>query len=87
VRRISRAEFLSHKRAQGPVIAPAMERSWFADDTGLIGTVFLDVSDQDWNFVVLAPDAEGVYRWATGDGGMRTLEEAERALTAAISNL
>jgi hypothetical protein len=86
VRRISRAEFQSHERAHGPVLAPAMERSWFADDAGLIGTVFLDVLDQDWNFVVLAPDAEGVYRWIAGNGGMNTQEDAELALTVEMSN-
>ena len=82
VRRISRAEYRSHELAQGPVMAPAMERSWFADDKGLIGTVFLDVYDKDWNYAVLAPDAEGVYRWVAGNGGMATQEEAEEALTA-----
>jgi hypothetical protein len=82
VRRISRAEYLSHKRARGPVIAPAMEKAWFADDGGRIGTVFLDVSDRDWNFVVLAPDSEGEYRWVAGNGGMNTQEEAEQALAA-----
>jgi hypothetical protein len=86
VRRISRVEFRSHNLANGPVMAPAMERSWFADDKGLIGTVFLDVSEQDWNFVVLAPDSEGVYRWVAGDGGMDTQEKAECALTAEMSN-
>jgi hypothetical protein len=63
-------------------MAPAMEKAWFADDKGRIGTVFLDVSDKDWNFAVLAPDAEGEYRWVAGNGGMDTQEEAEQALTA-----
>ena len=42
----------------------------------------MDVSDKDWNYAVLAPDAEGVYRWVAGNGGMDTKEEAEQALTA-----
>ena len=87
VSRISRAEYQSHKLAHGPLMAPAMERSWFADDEGLIGTVFLDVSDKDWNYVVLAPDAEGMYRWVAGNGGMKTQEEAERALTIEMLHL
>ena len=86
VRRISRFEFRSHRLASGPVMAPAMEKSWFADDKGLIGTVFLDVSDQDWNYVVLAPDSGGIYRWVAGDGGMNTQEEAESALIAEMTN-
>jgi hypothetical protein len=85
VRRISRAEFRSHQLGQGPVMAPAMEKSWFADDKGLIGTVFLDVSDNDWNFAVLGPDAEGTYRWLSGNGGMDSQEEAEKALTVEMS--
>lgn len=85
VRRISRAEYLSHKTVRGPVMAPAMEKAWFADDNGRIGTVFLDMSDGDWNFAVLAPDAEGFYRWMAGNGGMDTQEEAEQALAAEIS--
>lgn len=82
VRRISRAEYQSYKLGRGPIMAPVMERSWFADDKGLIGTVFLDMSDKDWNYAVLAPDAEGVYRWVAGNGGMGTQEEAEQELTA-----
>jgi hypothetical protein len=87
VRRISRAEFQSYELAHGPVMAPAMERSWFADDKGLLGTVFRDMSENDWNFVVLAPDSEGVYRWVAGNGCMDTQEEAEQSLTAEMSNL
>lgn len=86
VRHISRAEYMSHKLAHGPIIAPAMEKAWFADDKGRIGTVFLDVSEKDWNYAVLAPDAEGYYRWAAGNGGMDTQEGAEQALTAEMSN-
>ena len=63
VRRISRAEYLSHKLARGPVMAPAMEKVWFADEKGRIGAVFMDMFGKDWNFVVLAPDSEGC-----GDG-------------------
>jgi hypothetical protein len=82
VRRISRVEYMSHRPTRGPVMAPAMEKAWFADDKGRIGTVFMDVTDKDWNFVVLAPDAEGEYRWVAGNGGLDTQEEAEQALTA-----
>jgi hypothetical protein len=85
VRRISRIEYRSYMLAQGPVMAPAMEKAWFADDKGRIGTVFLDVADKDWNYAVLAPDAEGVYRWMAGNGGMDTQEEAEAALEAEMS--
>ncbi len=85
VRRISRAEYRSHNLARGPILAPAMEKAWFADDKGRIGTVFLDVSDKDWNFAVLAPDAEGEYRLVAGNGGMDAQEEAEQALIAELS--
>jgi hypothetical protein len=84
VRPISRAEYRSHNLARGPIMAPAMERAWFADDKGRIGTVFLDVSDKDWNFAVLGPDAAGVYRWLAGGGGMDTQEDAEKALVAEL---
>lgn len=85
VRRISRAEFRSHKMARGPVLAPAMEKAWFAANDGRIGTVFLDVSDKDWNYVILAPDPQGQYRWVAGNGGMDTQDEAERELVAVMS--
>jgi hypothetical protein len=68
-------------------MAPAMEKAWFANDKGLIGVVFLDISDQDWNYVVLAPDTHKVYRWVTGNGGIDTQEEAEQALTAEMSSV
>ena len=31
VRRISRAEYQSHQLGRGPIMAPALEKSWFAD--------------------------------------------------------
>ena len=86
VRRISRAEYRSHNLARGPILVPVMEKAWFADDKGRLGTVFLDVSDKDWNFAVLGPDAAGVYRWLAGGGGMDTQEEAEQALQAEMSS-
>lgn len=87
VRRISRAEFRSNRIARGPVLAPAMEKSWFADDKGRIATVFLDVSDNDWNYVILAADANGEYRWVAGNGGMATQEVAENELVTEMLNL
>jgi hypothetical protein len=87
VRRISRAEFRSRRVARGLVLAPAMEKAWFADDKRRIAAVFLDVSDNDWNYVILAADAKGEYRWVAGNGGLATQEEAEDQLVAAMSNL
>jgi hypothetical protein len=86
VRRISRLEYQSHNLARGPSMAPVTEKSWFSNEKGLIGTVFLDHSDKDWNFAVLGPDSEGAYRWVTGGGGMDTEEEAEKALMAEMSS-
>jgi hypothetical protein len=87
VRRISREEYRSHNLAGGPILAPAMEKAWFADEKGLLGTVFLDVTDKDWNFAVLGPDEEGVYRWLAGNGGMETQEEAEQELIAEMASI
>lgn len=87
VRRISRAEFRSYILSRGPAIAPGMEKAWFADEKSRIGAVFLDMVDKDWNFVVLAPDADGDYRWLAGGGGMNTQEEAEQALVAKMVTL
>jgi hypothetical protein len=87
VRRISRAEFRSRWVARGPVLAPAMEKAWFADDKERIAAVFLDMSDNDWNYVILAADAKGEYRWVAGNGGLATQEEAEEELVAAMSSL
>jgi hypothetical protein len=87
VRRISRAEYRSHRVTQGPVMAPVLEKSWFSNEKGLIGTVFVDLADKDWNYVVLAPDAEEVYRWVAGNGGMDTQEEAEQSLSVEMRRL
>lgn len=49
VRRFSRAEFMSHRRGSGAILAPLMEKASFTNEKGLIGTVFLDVSNDDWS--------------------------------------
>jgi hypothetical protein len=86
VRRHSRREFESYNLARGPVMAPVTESAWFADDNRkLIGTVFLDHSDKDWNYVVMGPDAHGAYRWVGGGGSLDTQEKAEQALIAEMS--
>jgi hypothetical protein len=86
IRRISRSQFESYNLARGPVMAPVTEYAWFADDARKrIGTVFLDHTDTDWNYVVMAPDAKGAYRWIGGGGSLDTQEEAEQALITEMS--
>lgn len=87
VRQISRTEFRSYAIAKGKIFSPAMEKSWYADDKGLIGTVFLDVTDQDWNYVILAAGVDGLYRWAAGNGSFGSEEKAAKELVATMSNL
>jgi hypothetical protein len=78
--RISSQQFEAHGIARGPILAPVTETSWFADDEkDLIGTVFLDLSDNDWNWVVLGK-AEGGYRYVAGNGSLPTQQQAEQAL-------
>ena len=86
IRRVSRGEFESYNLARGPTMAPVTEYAWFADDyRKRIGTVFLDHTDQDWNYVVMGPDAQGAYRRVSGGGSLDTREEAEQALIGEMS--
>jgi hypothetical protein len=67
-------------------MAPVTEFAWFADDARKrIDTVFMDLADKDWNYVVMGPDAKESYRWVAGGGGLDSQEEAEKALIAVMS--
>ena len=83
----SQFDAFNPQRAPG-VEAIATEKSWFADDAGnVIGTILLDRSDNDWNYVILGRDESGAFRWIEGDSSFQTQELAQEKLIAAMTKL
>jgi hypothetical protein len=53
------------------------EKGWFADDAGvIIGAVTFDVTDEDWGYVVLESDEDGLFRGIDVEVSLLSREEA-----------
>lgn len=88
IRKISEDEFNSYNIGRGPSLMQAEEVSWFADDEAkLLGTVLIDKIDKDWNYIILALESDGVYRYADGKVSVEYQEECEEELEDSIRNI
>jgi hypothetical protein len=89
IKTLSKAQFDAFNPARGPMIgAIATEKAWFADDAGnVIGTVLLDRTDNDWNYVILGRDERGAFRWIQGDSSFETRDRAEQKLIEAMAKI
>lgn len=93
IKQISRDEFDSHQPIQnGLVLVVAAEKSWFSNDAGtIIGTVFFDRGDKDWNYVILSDIAEhtlegdGKFRCIHGDSSFPEEVAATTAIVSAMT--
>lgn len=53
------------------------EAEWYADlDENVLGSVILDRTDQDWNYVVLGRDERGLFRWIDGNVNFNEIGDA-----------
>ncbi len=73
-------------------MAVAAEKSWFSNDAGtIIGTVFFERNDKDWNYVILSDIAEhtlesdGTFRWIHGDSSFPEEVAATTAMVSAMA--
>ena len=61
------------------------EKGWFADDAGvIIGAVTFDVTDEDWGYVVLESDEDGLFRGIDVEVSLLSREEATTKLSACM---
>lgn len=59
----------------------ARELEWYADEGEVVlGTVFLDLTDNDYAFVVLGRDQNSIFRWIDGSSSYATADEARETL-------
>ena len=55
----------------------AEELEWYAHDSvSVIGVLFRDAIDNDFNWIVMAPDAKNRYRWIDGESSYDAPEVA-----------
>ena len=66
----------------------ADERAWFEDsDAKLIGTVFCDRSDNDFNYVILGPDEIGQYRCVHANSCFQTAGDATMEMLSEMTKI
>ena len=82
IEQISKEEFEKFPIARMQV-ARVVEKVWFRLEN-VLGAVFQDQVDRDWAFVVLLPDAAGVYRGADMDINLTDQVVAVRQLKKAM---
>lgn len=89
IRPISQEEF--QRRHSWPGSGPAREISWWETDDGRIGTVLLDLIDNDYSFVAMAPGGDpadghppNVMAAIALGVSIATEEEATQRLAAAL---
>ncbi len=89
IKTITKQQFDAFGPARSPMVTSiATEKLWFSDDdANIIGTVMLDHSDKDWNYVILGRDENGDFRWIEGDSSFPSQEDGERELKAAMSKI
>lgn len=63
----------------------AQEWEWYRDPQEVvIGTVFLDTTDEDWGFLVMGRDENGQFRWIDGKCSFASREAARAPLWTAM---
>lgn len=68
-----------------PFDVPIKETEWYSDENGVIvGTVFLDKSDNDWNYVILGPDENGQHRFIDVGSSLADEHTAKKQCIAKI---
>ncbi len=59
----------------------AVEKEWFANkNRTIIGAIALDSIDEDWAYVILEKDKEGIFHWIDGDVSLKTREIAREQI-------
>lgn len=57
------------------------ERAWFKNaELGIAGTIIRDPIDEDWSYVLLSKDEDGIYRYMDGEFSLASHSDAEEKL-------
>ena len=89
-KRLTRVQFQDFPHAPRPAAYNFLveEHEWYADDSGrTLGVLLRDQIDDDWAYVVLQPDAESVFRWASGDHSFAMREVAREEMLTEIDRV
>lgn len=89
-KRLTRAQFQDFHHAPRPAAYSFLveEYEWYSDDSGCtLGILFRDKVDDDWAYVVLQPDADSVFRWASGDNSFAIREVAREEMLKEIDRI
>jgi hypothetical protein len=86
IQRLTKQQFDDLHPVRHPLLALAgEEKAWFVlTETGLLGTIVLDRSDKDWNFVVLSRQEDGQYQCTDTGVSFPTQADAEQSLMTAM---
>ncbi len=89
IKRITKVEFDRFDPARNPMMVKlATEMSWFSDTAGnVIGTVMLDKTDGDWNWVALGRDERGAFRAVEVQASLANQPTAEKELVSKMTEL
>ncbi len=64
------------------------ERAWFKSTAlDIAGTVIRDPIDNDWSYVLVAKEEDGIYRYLSGEVSISTQQEAESKLYASAHHI
>ncbi len=82
IRPISEDRFAALTMSKHPLASIlATEVEWYSDDPeNTLGTILLDHTDKDWNYIILGRDERGVFRWIDGSVCFDNIEGARAAL-------
>lgn len=82
VKQISKARFDALTFSKHPFAAVlATEIEWYADiNENVLGSLIQDLTDQDWNYIVLGRDERGLFRWIDGNVSFAQIGDARREL-------
>ena len=89
-KRLTRVQFQEFPHAPRPAAYNFLieEHEWYADDSErTLGVLLRDKIDDDWAYVVLQPDTDSVFRWASGDHSFAIREIAQGKLLADIDRM
>ena len=86
---ISEDQFYSYSILKNPLASAIGEEiKWFQDDeNNLLGTVIQDKIDKDWSYVILALDADRLYRAIEVNASIDSEDSSESELLTKMSEL
>lgn len=79
---ITKNEYYSFKPFKNPAVdLYSRDKEWYTDkDRIILGAVLLDTVDNDWVYIILGRDENGVFRWIEGEVSIKDRDKARENL-------